>query len=41
MTINSNNTVGVFIYHSTLGIHTEGTHLIAILFGTVYDLTLV
>ena len=33
--------VGIFIYHSSFWIHTEGTHIILIFFRTVHDLTLI
>ena len=39
--VHRNDAVGVFVYHGTLGIHAEGTHLVAVFFGAVNDLALV
>ena len=39
--IDGDDAVGVFIYHGALGIHAEGTHLIAVLFGAVDDLAFI
>ena len=33
--------VGILIYHSSLGIHTEGAHVILVFFRTVHDLTFI
>ena len=35
------DTVGIFIYHNTVRIHTESTHIVLEFFCTVYDLALV
>ena len=41
MPVYSDNAVCVFIYNSTLGVHAEGTHLIPVFLGAVYDFTFV
>ena len=41
MPVYSDNAVCVFIYNSTLGVHAEGTHLISVFLGAVYDFTFV
>ena len=33
--------VGIFIYHSSLGIHTEGAHVILVFFRAIHDLALI
>ena len=35
------DTVGIFIYHDAVRVHTEGTDIILELLGTVYDLALI
>ena len=35
------DTVGIFIYHNTVRIHTESTHIVLEFFCTIYDLALV
>ena len=41
MAVYGNNAVCVFVNNGTLGIHTEGTHLIAVFFGTVNNLAFI
>ena len=41
MPVYSDKAVCVFIYNSTLGVHAEGTHLIPVFLGAVYDFTVV
>ena len=41
VSVNSHYAVGIFIYHSSLGIHTEGTDQVAVLCGTVNYLALI
>ena len=39
--IDRNDTVGIFVDHSALGIHAESTNLVAVLLGAVNDLALI
>ena len=41
VTIYRYDAVGILIYHSSLGIHTEGAHVILVFFRTIHDLTLI
>lgn len=36
MTVDGNNSIRVFIYYCTLGVHTEGADLITVFFGSIY-----
>ena len=41
MAVYRNDTVGILVYDSASGVHTEGSYSVAVLLGTVYYLTLV